>query len=76
MPNATILLAWNTCYNYEQKLNSPTDTAMCEFYMERIVSNAEFGVRLCNINLKYSSSQLVKNYKSVFERLIKLYADN
>lgn len=76
MPNPAILLAWNTCYNYEQKLNSPTDTYMCDFYVERIASNAEFGVRLCDINLKYSNNQLVKNYKSVFERLLKLYGSN
>lgn len=76
MPNSTILLAWNTCYDYEQKLNSSANTAMCEFYIERIVSNAEFGVRLCDNSLKYNPNQLVKNYKSVFERLIKLYGSD
>lgn len=76
MPNPAILLAWNTCYNYEQKLSNPTNTAMCGFYIERLVSNAEFGVRLCDISLKYSNDQRVKNYKSVFERLLKLYGSN
>ena len=77
MPSSSILLAWNTCYNYEQKLNTPTDTDMCEFYIERIVSYAEFGVSLCNIKLEYfPNNQLVKNYKSAFERLLKLYGSN
>ena len=77
MPSSAILLAWNTCYNYEEMLNSSTNTAMCEFYIERIVSNAEFGVSLCDTKLKYfPNNQLVKNYKSSFQRIMKLYGSN
>ena len=77
MPNSTILLAWDTCYNYESKLSNPNEADVHSFCRERIVSNAEFGVRLCDIELSYfPNNQLVKNYKSVFERLLKLYGSN
>ena len=77
MPSSTILLAWNLCCITEAHLQKSIGVSLKEHYLKDIVQDAKWGIAICDTHLKFNpNNQLVKNYKSAFQRILKLYGSD
>ena len=68
--DSTIDMYWKMVNNHYRDIHNKVDFAYNKDWADGAISDAQYGIRHCDIKLKYKDSILISRYKESFQFII------
>ena len=69
--NSTIDMYWKIVNNRYRDIHNKVGFAYDKYWADDAISDAQYGIRHCDLELKYKDSILISRYKAQFIHIIK-----